>query len=46
MDANSSCGHHDSTEMSRTVVAKLVLAIPSKLTGTVLILHNIEFGGT
>lgn len=31
--AFSSCGHHDSTEMNRAVIAKLVRAMPAKVTG-------------
>ena len=31
--AFSSCGHHDSTEMNRAVLAKLVRAMPARVTG-------------
>jgi hypothetical protein len=33
VDAVSSCGHHDSTELNRAVIAKLVRAMPAKVTG-------------
>jgi len=33
VDVFSSCGHHDSTEMNRAVIAQSVHALPAKLTG-------------